>query len=768
MGQKTFNSTSPRLHLKRIAGYLRITGLFVASLALFLAVKIHIPVALIPGIFFLGLVLITTIFEFYWLLAPRIERLSSIRRNANDGGDEGSLYTPSNYIFDNRHPIRLILQSMVVVFSWVLTITTAWADHLYGDVIAGLFFLYSMLTLAWVEYEAARFRGTIRNYMFWGGISVVAGVIIGFASFGIGHDPDIFWLTGLNGFLIALVIFFVQRIGVGEEVWAEVIGDLNTRLLNFSNIGGHWSYIVSSIGERLRYQRVFILQPDLDEAQLKIVAEYGDYHHVIGKSLSINNGITGHVYNTGQALASNDVDNCKYYQRLIDQEVDNTRSEIAVPIRYRGEIFGVLDVQSDRLMIYGPADLRSLEVIGQILGIAMAMQRSDLLLKQATNLWEKLSREIHSEADLFDALANFAMQELDADLVNYYHLSPAGFPIQKPRVVGRLLEPDRLSEPVIDLHSPLIRLIKDWQPHFASKVEVSSILYHKSSSRPPSFVEREKIKSVCFVPIGTPDEKLGVVFLNYRHHKSFDSLYQLMVLGFAQAFATFAARERYRYLTFEGLGRPELGLHNIQARYGLKDGVMQEGRRIFNEICAVDRITTFTKCGMFELLNDLDNFLIEVKAQSSIDHFPWRITLREAIGDFTRRMKEQIPSGQSLHISTELDLLIEREPAWTRLALYRVATEAINNAVFHGRANEIEIEMKRLKNIITMKVTNNNEPLPEDAARHRSRGGIFSLLEEMEKQFGAQTSIRRRSDGKGTIVVAEIPAIPLEIEAGQL
>ena len=766
MRQKAFNSISPRLHLKRMAGHLRITGLFIASLALFFAVKNHVSTAFIPGMFFLGLVSITTVFEFYWLLAPRIERKISVRRN-DGSGDEGSLYTPSNYIFDNRHPIRLILQSVVVVFSWMLTIITAWEGQLHGGVLAGLFFLYSMLTLAWVEYEAVRFRETIKNYMFWGGVSIVAGLVIGFAAFGIDGNLNVFLLAAINGFLIALVVFFVQRIGVGEEVWAEVIRDLNTRLLNFSTAGYHWPYIVSSIGERLRYQRVFILQPDLDKMQLKIVAEHGDYHNLVGRTFPINNGITGHVYKTGQSLASNDVNNCKYYHRLIDQDIDNTHSEISVPIKYRGEIFGVLDVQSNRTMIYGPADLRSLEVIGQVLGVAMAMQKSDLLLVKATNLCEKLSKEIRSEADLFDALANFAMEELGADLVNYYHLSPAGFPIEKPRIVGKLFEPDRLGEPVIDIHSPLFKLIKDWQPHFASKVEVSSILYHKSSSRPPSFAEREKIKSVCFVPIGTPDEKLGVVFLNYRQHKSFDSLYQLMVLGFAQAFATFAARERYRYLMFEGLGRPELGLHNIQARYGLKDGVMQEGRRIFNETCIAKQGSPFTECGIFELLNNLDNFLIEVKAQSSVDHFPWRITLREAIGDFTRRMKEQIPSGHSLHISTELDREIEREPAWTRLALYRVATEAINNAVFHGRANAIDIEMKRLKNIITMKITNNNEPLPEDAARHRSRGGIFALLEEMEKQFGAQTSIRRREDGKGTIVAAELPAIPLEIEAGQ-
>ena len=99
------------------------------------------------------------------------------------------------------------------------------------------------------------------------------------------------------------------------------------------------------------------------------------------------------------------------------------------------------------------------------------------------------------------------------------------------------------------------------------------------------------------------------------------------------------------------------------------------------------------------------------------------------------------------------------ENAWAKLALYRLATEAINNAVFHGEAAEIWVEIRRQPNCLAAKISNVGHPLPQDAEIRQSGRGIFSLLKELRKQFLAETGIHPNPDAEGTVVYANIPTL---------
>ena len=753
----------PRLLYKRLAHFSRLIGVGSAASGLFILILEDVLAFRGAARIFVCAIVLAWGFEAYLEFAPYLQNW--LVRFSTGGRNEMQrvfLYTPTNFLYKHRSVIRIFLFTLVAFASGFQAV------QLLQDkpIAAMLFYFFGITYIAWMQYVAIRSFPLGQSWGLWLLVSLAIGIVPGFALYNREALALLYiFAVAIWGFGISWIAYVERRLGISDQVWSEVIQDLSMKLMGVGALREHRNYIIELIGKRLRYERVFLLEPVERRLQLQVMAEYGDYPLVSGRTFPSDRGITGHAFMTGEVSAWNDIRKCPYYHQLVMKDLDTTRSEIAVPIQYRGEIYGVLDIQSRHSMVYAHADIYSLETIANILGMAIATEKADMLLAEANNLWNQLSKDTSVETEAFNLIADFGRNRLGADLVIYYPLSPSGYPFKQPYVVGKLLDPDKLLNTGLDVSNPLAKLIDAWTPHFETDVGSNSIFYHYQVPLSSSFAVREKIQSVSFVPIGTRDERLGIVFLNYRRRYEFDSLYRLTVMAFAQAFATMASRERYRQIVFEGFGRPELGLHNIQARYGLKDGVLQEGRRVFTTSCHTMFQTTneIRDCGMFDILRNVDHFLTEIRAQTSVEYDIWKRTLREAILDFTRRMKEQA-TNKHLWFITELDPQIERESRWTRLALYRVLTEAVNNGIFHGRASELDITVQRRERSIYLRVANDGNPLPMEARRNRSRGGIFTLLDELESQFGARVSIRSRDNGDGTIVEAEFPAVPMYAE----
>ena len=90
----------------------------------------------------------------------------------------------------------------------------------------------------------------------------------------------------------------------------------------------------------------------------------------------------------------------------------------------------------------------------------------------------------------------------------------------------------------------------------------------------------------------------------------------------------------------------------------------------------------------------------------------------------------------------------------TAVHLYRIAQEAIHNAITHGKATEILISLHRGSKGITLSVTDNGCGLPQAAG-----GGDGMGLENMKYRagtIGARLQFRRR-DGGGTMMRCTMP-----------
>jgi sigma-B regulation protein RsbU (phosphoserine phosphatase) len=136
--------------------------------------------------------------------------------------------------------------------------------------------------------------------------------------------------------------------------------------------------------------------------------------------IPIGQGITGTAAATGHAVRVNDVSKDERYINAIE----SVRSELAVPLMYKGKAIGVLDIQSPKLDNFTPDQQHILTLLASRLAIAIENARLFLRAKQQAEtllVLNEIARETSSILDLEKLLTRAA--ELVKRLVDYQILS---------------------------------------------------------------------------------------------------------------------------------------------------------------------------------------------------------------------------------------------------------------------------------------------------------------------------------------------------------
>ncbi len=95
----------------------------------------------------------------------------------------------------------------------------------------------------------------------------------------------------------------------------------------------------------------------------------------------------------------------------------------------------------------------------------------------------------------------------------------------------------------------------------------------------------------------------------------------------------------------------------------------------------------------------------------------------------------------------------------TALQLYRIAQEAVANAVKHSRAERIEITLAAQGDLVTLKVSDNGCGLPRD--RHRCHGQGLRIMKRRATILGGSLVVRRKPRGGSEVVCSLGRACPL-------
>ena len=162
--------------------------------------------------------------------------------------------------------------------------------------------------------------------------------------------------------------------------------------------------VTNLIAETIYPNQFGILLLDPDTQKLYFHKSYrGLPKQSFDLTLDLGSGVTGSVAQSGKPMNVPDVDRCEQYVRC----EPGIHSELCVPMRLRGEVFGVINVESDRLFAFSADDQRLLETLANQLGIAIERLRNE----------EALRRRVAQLGAIHDASQEIAAASLGVNAV---------------------------------------------------------------------------------------------------------------------------------------------------------------------------------------------------------------------------------------------------------------------------------------------------------------------------------------------------------------
>src|SRR5215207_20393 len=166
---------------------------------------------------------------------------------------------------------------------------------------------------------------------------------------------------------------------------------------------------VNGLQVTLGGDRVSILLADREKKVLRVRAAVGYASNVFDIRIPLGSGITGWAASHRRTLRINNVlQDTRYIEGS-----PNTRSEMAIPLLYRSELLGVLNVESEQLSAYGENDEELLGTLGGSLAAIIANAR---LLEQIRSQAERerilfeISDKIRRTTDMETILATTASE----------------------------------------------------------------------------------------------------------------------------------------------------------------------------------------------------------------------------------------------------------------------------------------------------------------------------------------------------------------------
>jgi len=114
--------------------------------------------------------------------------------------------------------------------------------------------------------------------------------------------------------------------------------------------------------------------------------------------------------------------------------------------------------------------------------------------------------------------------------------------------------------------------------------------------------------------------------------------------------------------------------------------------------------------------------------------------IKQALHEMCAYFTETTNTDFTISISDHLG----RIPEKTSLNIYRIAHEAVNNALRHGKATHIDLALKLAKETCTLEVVNNGNPLPSTPCE----GLGMRLIQQRGDTINATTRLESTSEGQ--------------------
>jgi sigma-B regulation protein RsbU (phosphoserine phosphatase) len=163
----------------------------------------------------------------------------------------------------------------------------------------------------------------------------------------------------------------------------ETISQVTSQVAAILELDELFHRVVHLVRENFGYYYVVIYTVDRERQSVTFQASAQAWERKVAIGVEWGQGLIGWVAAHGQAVLVNDVGSDTRYRSV--EALEETHSELAVPLLLEGELVGVLDVQSDQRNAFGPDDLFILETLGA--QVALAIHEARLYEAEQQQAW---------------------------------------------------------------------------------------------------------------------------------------------------------------------------------------------------------------------------------------------------------------------------------------------------------------------------------------------------------------------------------------------
>ena len=570
----------------------------------------------------------------------------------------------------------------------------------------------------------------------------------------------------------------------------EVAREINTIL----DIDDLFDALARAIFERLKYDRVAILEVDPTRSFLTLKAIYGEAPSSLRPGIyqqDINVGLIGNVARTGRSLLLKDTSQEDGFLLIEDL---NVRSELIVPIFVGNQVEAVINVDRSYPNGFGDQDMWTLSSLANQAGTVIEnaqlyrkvqaysdkLERAVVARTQRLQAIKKISQVVSQGLAMDELLAVvgrgigqvFASDTSDGMQVAIGLVSNADILLKTiyssandSQQVNPSFEGDILADKVlrfrIDPETPISQVIDQAKPiilnNFDTTPKMDTNIRDEDSFSPSR--EVEITNSVMMAPLITGGKMMGLIKVESNVPHVFDEsdLETFESLAFQVASAIEHARLLQR--------TREIAIVEERTRLArdMHDGIAQNLAYL---LLQVDRCLNMVEKGskleiQLERSYALLKQNIDELRRNIFDLRPVELegkSLFEALENFVTEF------GQRWHLKTTC--VVNGEPGEVlpevESTLYRILQEALSNAQQHAECSQLSVNLAVENNQwIGLEVKDDGlgfsvSQIDQDLDQHRSKGlGLVSMRERAHTVGGYLTveSIR----GQGTRVFAKLP-----------
>jgi GAF domain-containing protein/HAMP domain-containing protein len=465
----------------------------------------------------------------------------------------------------------------------------------------------------------------------------------------------------------------------------RVLSEIGARITSLLDVDELLQETVRLVNEVLGYYLAAIGLIEGDELVVKFGAgprwRDAEFH---APRIPIGQGISGWVAQMGEPLLVPDVSQDHRYLMLEDSA--ETRSELAVPLRAKSKIIGVLDVQSDQLNAFDESDLLVLQSLANLTAIALEEARlfdAEQRRAEQFRVISEVGASITSILSVDELLKEIVW--LVKTSLGYYHTA-----------IG-LVENDRLfikagvgahwEDPDFEPSSLPVggKGITAWVAASGQSLLVPDV------SEDPRYLAlpgSRQIKCEVAVPLKTASGVIGVLdvqsdaldgldesdlaLLESVAHQAAIAIENASLYEQAQQAAALQERSRLARELHDAVTQTLFSASLIgEVLPSLWESDQEEGRQLLMELRQLTR----------GALAEMRTLLLELRPAALAES-----NLQDLLGQLGEAVTGR--SGLPVTVQVEGDPHL---PADVHVALYRIAQEALNNVVKHAKASEVSV-----------------------------------------------------------------------------